>query len=187
MANGYSALVARWRVSLGFILGIIYLVFARPTANLIILGGGIALVGLVIRGWAAGYLEKGRNLATSGPYGFTRNPLYFGSFWIGSGFMVAGGSWWLGGIFLILFAAVYWPVMRREANSLRARFARDYERYAESTPLFLPRGLSTPRKPDQDAPVERFRWGRYRQNREYKAALGYLAGVLVLVLKTLLR
>lgn len=181
MDNSFSGVVARWRVPLGFALGLAYLVFAQPTLPLLVAGSMVALAGLAIRAWAAGCLEKDRRLAIIGPYAYTRNPLYFGSLLIGIGLVLAGAQWALGVVFVIFFLAVYGPVMRREERNLRQRFGPEYEKYAAAVPLFLPRGK--PPKPQG----EKFEWKRYRANHEYEAALGYLAGVIFLVLKILLR
>lgn len=180
MDKAYAAWAARWRVPLGFGLGIVYLVFAQPSPRLLVGGGALALAGLAIRGYAAGSLEKNRTLATGGPYAHTRNPLYFGSFIMGAGFAVAGGSWILGGALVIFFFFVYWPVMHREERFLRKEFGEAYEKYASLVPFFIP---SWRRAPESG---EGFCWRLYRKNREYQAAAGYLAGILFLTLKMLL-
>jgi protein-S-isoprenylcysteine O-methyltransferase Ste14 len=181
MDKDFSAFVARWRVPFGFVLGMAYLVFAQPTWPLLIAGSLVALAGLGIRAYAAGHLEKDRNLAMGGPYAFTRNPLYLGSLLIGVGLVVAGAQWVLGVVFVIFFLVVYLPVMRREERNLRRRFGREFDDFAAAIPLFFPR-----RKPPKPSPTK-FEWKRYRRNREYEAALGYLAGVLFLIAKILLR
>lgn len=181
MQNSYAEWAARWRVPLGFALGIAYLIFSRPTARLLVAGGGVALVGLALRAWAAGHLDKNRSLATSGPYACTRNPLYLGSALLGLGFGMAGGSWTMLLAFVGLFLIVYWPVVRQEANFLTERFGEEYSRYADRVPLFFPT-LST-----RDAGGERFQWSQYKRNREYSAALGYAAGMVFLALKIWLR
>ena len=76
----YSEVAKRLRLPLGFILGITYLIFARPTPLTLAVGGAIALIGVLVRAWASGHISKNERLATSGPYAHTRNPLYFGSF-----------------------------------------------------------------------------------------------------------
>jgi protein-S-isoprenylcysteine O-methyltransferase Ste14 len=181
MDKDFSAFVARWRVPFGFVLGIAYLVFAQPTVPLLIAGSVLALVGLGIRAYAAGHLEKDRTLTTGGPYGYTRNPLYLGSLLIGIGLVLAGAQWVLGVVFVVFFVVVYGPVMRREERNLRRRFGNEFDRYTAAVPLFLP--IRKPLKPSRT----KFEWKRYRRNREYEAALGYLAGVIFLIVKILLR
>lgn len=180
MKSDFSAFVARWRVPLGFALGIAYMVFAQPTAPLLIAGSLVALLGLGIRAYAAGHLEKDQRLAKDGPYAHTRNPLYLGSLLIGIGLVIAGAQWALGALFVMFFLIVYLPVMRREERNLRQRFGQEYEEYASAVPLFFPSGA--PRKPSQNE----FEWKLYRRNREYEAAIGYLGGVIFLIIKFLL-
>jgi protein-S-isoprenylcysteine O-methyltransferase Ste14 len=181
MDKDFSAFVARWRVPFGFALGIAYLVFAQPTWPLLMAGSIVALAGLGIRAYAAGHLEKDRNLAMGGPYGYTRNPLYLGSLLLGVGLVVAGAQWILAVVFVVFFLAVYLPVMRREERNLRKHFGRKFDDYAGAVPLFFPH-----QKPLKPSPTK-FEWTRYRKNREYEAALGYLAGVVFLIAKILLR
>ncbi len=166
---------------MGFALGLTYLIFAQPTVPLLAIGAPVALCGLGIRAYAAGYLEKNRSLAISGPYAYTRNPLYLGSLLLGTGLVIAGGLWWLAVIFACFFIFVYWPVMKREEAGLREQYGANFDAYAAAVPLFIPY-----RKPAK-APEGKFQWQRYRKNREYEAALGYLAGILFLALKIFLR
>ncbi len=181
MDERYAAWAARWRVPLGFAFAVSYLIFSQPTVVLLAAGGTFAAAGLVLRAFAAGYLDKGAVLTTWGPYAYTRNPLYLGSFLIGLGFVLAGGSWILGVIFLGFFLFVYWPVMRREEAALRTQFGEIYNRYAVAVPLFFPNARRAP------GSEGKFRWERYRKNREYEAALGLMAGIVFLVLKLELR
>ena len=83
----------RWRVPLGFLLAPIFVLLARPRPWTLAVGGVIGLVGLGLRAWASGHLRKNDALAITGPYAYTRNPLYLGSFLIGIGFTVAAGRW----------------------------------------------------------------------------------------------
>jgi protein-S-isoprenylcysteine O-methyltransferase Ste14 len=181
MDKGYAAWAARWRVPLGFALALAYLVFSQPTQPLLLAGGAIALLGLMVRGWAAGFLEKNQSLATSGPYRYTRNPLYLGSFLTGVGLATAGSSAVLMLAFAGLFLIIYGPVMRREEYLLRQKFGAVYDGYAASVPRFIPGRQAGP------ASAERFDWARYRKNREYEAALGFSAALVFLVLKMWLR
>jgi protein-S-isoprenylcysteine O-methyltransferase Ste14 len=181
MGNRLGAWAARGRVPLGFALGIAYLVFSQPTGWLLVLGGTVALLGLALRAFAAGCLDKNSTLATGGLYAYTRNPLYLGSFIMGLGFSVACGSWILGGIFVAFFLLIYSLVMRREAAFLRQQFGEAYARYAAQVPVFFPTLRALP------VSERAFRWERYRKNREYEAALGYLAALVFLFLKFKLR
>lgn len=181
MAERYAAWAARWRVPLGFVLGLAYLILAQPTAKLLVVGACAALAGALIRAWAAGYLDKNQSLATGGPYAYSRNPLYLGSLLIGLGFSVAGGSWILGIAFGLFFALVYGPVMLREEQHLREQFGETYTRYAERVSLFLPL------KRGRLDRTQSFLWERYRRNREYQAAVGCMGGLIFLALKLWLR
>lgn len=181
MDNRHAAWAVRWRVPLGFATGIAYLILSQPTVPVLLAGGGVALLGLLVRGWAAGFLEKNQSLSTGGPYAHTRNPLYLGTTLIGLGFVLAGDSWTMALVFVGLLLLVYWPVMRREEYFLRQKFREEYERYAEKVPLFLPTTQAAL------CSGEKFRWARYQRNREYEAALGYAAGIVFLALKLWLR
>lgn len=183
MDKGFAAWAARSRVSLGFLWGAAYLIFSQPSPRMLTIGGAIAFAGVLIRAASAGYLEKGRALATAGPYRYSRNPLYLGSFLIGAGFAVAGGSWILGFTFVVLFFLIYWAVIRREEAALRQAFGPAFDDYARAVPLFVP----IPGSRGAACPEGRFRWERYRRNHEYEATLGYLAGMVFLVLKMWLR
>jgi protein-S-isoprenylcysteine O-methyltransferase Ste14 len=176
-AGCYGAWAARWRVPLGLALSLLYLLVAEPTPPLLAAGGVVAFFGLMLRGWAAGHLEKGASLATAGPYALTRNPLYLGSALIGVGFALAGRSVLMAAAFALLLVLIYGPVIHREEQFLRDRFGEAHRRYEERVPLVLPRSIRPP------ASGEHFQWLRYRKNREYEAALGYAAAVLLLTLK----
>ncbi len=177
MVNRLGSWAAQWRVPLGFALGIAYLLFSQPTGRLLLLGGTVALLGLALRAFAAGCLDKNSALAVGGPYAYTRNPLYLGSFIMGLGFSISCRSWILGGVFLAFFLLIYSLVMRREEDFLRQQFGETFVRYAARVPVFFPTLRALP------APEGAFRWERYRKNREYEAALGYVAGLIFLFLK----
>ena len=176
----------RWRVPLGFFVGALFIVLARPRPLTLVIGGAVALVGLLIRAWSAGHIRKNDRLATSGPYAHTRNPLYLGSFILGIGFTIAAASslWLLltlGALFASLFLGIYLPVMRVEAATLAGLFGDDYERYAAAVPLFFPRLA-----PYRDAENERdtkFDASLYIRYREYRAALGLALAWGILALK----
>ena len=147
-----------------------------------LLGGmGIAILGLLLRGYAAGYLRKHKQLAISGPYAFTRNPLYLGSVLLAMGFSVASHSW-ISTLLLAIYLAIFYPVViRREQAELKTLYGAAFVEYASQVPAFWPR-LSPAR-----APTERFSWPLYRKNREYEAAIGLAVAMAILWILTLWR
>jgi protein-S-isoprenylcysteine O-methyltransferase Ste14 len=165
------------RVTAGYLFTVVFLVFCRPTAGLMAIGLAVAVIGLLIRAWACGHLRKGRELDVSGPYGYTRNPLYLGSLLITIGFGIASGVWWLALVAIIFFASIYWPVINVETVELAKVIGEDYREYAANVPVFVPR-ISRWKKS-----ARRFDLGLYLKNREYNAALGVLAAAAFLVAK----
>ncbi len=128
-------------------------------------------------------LEKDRELAISGPYAHTRNPLYLGSFVIGAGGVIAGGALWFGLLFLTYFAWMYGNAMARESGALGDRFGTAYRHYRHAVPVFLPRPGRYRPPPGHELPVRSFSPRRYLRNREYEALLGALAAFGLLALK----
>jgi len=166
-----AGLLARWRVRIGYLLAILVLTFARPTPPFVAIGAAIGLVGLWLRAYAAGYLHKQEVLTVTGPYAYTRNPLYLGSAILALGAGVATRSWISAAILLFYFAVVYSVVMRREEGELRGLHGAAFQVYAAAVPLFLPR-VAPARLPG--ACAGHFSFAQYKKNHEYQAALGYL-------------
>lgn len=179
-------MIARFRVFMGFIAGVLFLFLSHAGSGLRVGAGlAIALAGLPLRGRAAGYLEKGKRLAQDGPYAWIRHPLYAGSFLMALGFTVAGTSayypvhgWILWAVFLILFVGIYPRRIKEEEASLEKYFGDAWREFTSRNRRFLPR-CSPVRRDNPD----RFDWARYRKNKEYNAALGWLAGVAVVLIK----
>jgi protein-S-isoprenylcysteine O-methyltransferase Ste14 len=175
----------RWRVPLGFVCAAIFFLLSRPQPLTLAIGGAIALPGLALRAWATGHLRKNDALAVAGPYAFTRNPLYLGSFLIGVGFTIASGRFVLGIVFAALFLGIYVPVMRVESATLAQLFGERYQRYLKAVPLFLPR-MSPYRegtKEDGTKEIARFDASLYKRYREYQAAVGLVIAWALLALK----
>jgi protein-S-isoprenylcysteine O-methyltransferase Ste14 len=168
----------RWRVPLGFLIAPIFVLLARPRPWTLAVGGVIGLVGLGLRAWASGHLRKNDALAITGPYAYTRNPLYLGSFLIGIGFTVAGGRWALALLFAALFLGIYVPVMRVESATLEELFGHKYHRYAQAVPLFIPRP-----RPYREKTGAKFDATLYKRYREYQASLGFVIAWTLLALK----
>lgn len=147
---------------------------------------GVLLVacGLTVRGWSAGTIRKNEELATTGPYAFTRNPLYVGSFLVGTGVAIAGGQWIWPLVFLSFYAAVYPSAMLAEARRLAGLFPERYAVYARAVPGFVPRLTPYRDSAVADRPAG-FHWSQYRRNREWEASIGALAVFGLLVAKVL--
>src|SRR5262245_48879722 len=176
--------IQRWRVPLGFLCGAVFILLAKPTPMALFAGAMVSLIGLAIRAWASGHIRKNSQLAISGPYAYTRNPLYFGSFLLGLGFTIASGRWILALLFAGLFLGIYLPVMRVEASTMAEMFAGEYEEYKREVPMFFPR--VTPYRKDNSTSI-RFDPALYLRYREYRAALGLVAAWVLLLVKTYLR
>ena len=166
----YSEAAKKLRLPLGFVLGIAYLIWARPTILTLAVGGAIAFVGVLVRGWASGHIVKNRRLAVSGPYAHTRNPLYFGSFLIGAGFAVAA-HWALLLVVIAFWALVNAPTMERERRNIRERFPDAYDRYSLNVPAFVPR--VTPWR-DAESNEGSFDAGLYMKHGEWKAGITFI-------------
>jgi protein-S-isoprenylcysteine O-methyltransferase Ste14 len=177
--NSAGAFFVRWRVRLGYPLAIAVLFFARPNPRSILYGALVGLVGLALRAWAAGYLHKQEVLTVTGPYAYTRNPLYLGSAVLALGVAVATRSWISALLLSVYFTVFYSVVMRREEDELRPRHITNFDRYAAAVPLFFPR-LSPARLSDSGSAA--FSLTQYKKNHEWQAAIGFLLLLMVLVL-----
>ena len=173
----YADVVMRLRVPSGFLIVLVFAWFSRPTALSLEIGLPVALLGLWLRAWAAGCLAKNRELATSGPYAYSRNPLYLGTLIVAAGLSIAACSWGLGALFLAVFLFVYLPVIQNESEHLHHLFP-DYAAYSAAVPLLLPR--LTPYRGKISNP---FQWALYLKNQEYNAGVGLTAGMLFLLWK----
>jgi len=168
----------RIRVPLGFVFAAVYLWLARPLAGSLMFGAGFVVLGLLIRGLASGHLKKNQELATTGPYAHTRNPLYLGSLIIAVGFAIAARSLWIAALLLVMLFAIYLPVIRSEEEFLAANFPA-YADYARRVPRLVPT-----LRPAANRDWE-FSWDLYWKHREYNATLGSAAIMAALVLKLL--
>lgn len=171
----YADAVAKLRVPGGFLMVAAFLWLSAPAWSSLAAGLPVAVLGLMLRGWAAGHLEKNRALAESGPYAYVRNPLYIGTLMVAAGFVLASRRWELGVLFAAVFLLIYFPVVELEEQHLRSLFP-EYADYAKRVPRLWPRiGKS----------CGKFRWSLYKRNQEYQALAGFVAGVAVLIWKSL--
>ncbi len=175
----YADAVARLRVPSGFLIVVVFAWFSRASPQSMAIGIPLSLLGLALRAWAAGCLAKNQQLATGGPYAYTRNPLYIGTLLVAAGLAVASRSIGLAALFTAVFLLVYLPVIQNEEQHLRKIFP-EYAEYAERVPALVPHLKLTSEKN-----LNPFRATLYLKNQEYQAGLGFLAGMLFLFWKML--
>jgi protein-S-isoprenylcysteine O-methyltransferase Ste14 len=162
--------LARWRVPLGYVLGVIAFWFTDPTAASLSVGAAVGALGEALRIWAAGHLEKGREVTTTGPYAFTRHPLYLGSSIMGVGFAIAAHSIVVAVVVFIYLGVTIAAAIRSEEAHLTEKFGGSYPAYREGT----------------SAPAAReFSFERAARNREYRALAGLIAVWALLTAKFL--
>ena len=159
---------ARKRVPLGFVTAVVTAILAAPTWDSWRLGLFVAVVGEAIRIWAAGHLEKGREVTRSGPYRWTAHPLYVGSSVLALGVVIAAHSVVIVVVALIYMASTLTAAVRTEEAFLRGRFGDAYDEY---------------RRSEGENVERRFSVARAWRNKEYRAAIGILIGFGVLALR----
>lgn len=174
----WQKIARRIRVPMGFVFAAVFLWLAHPSPKSILLSLVLVLPGLWMRAYASGYVKKNAELAMTGPYAHTRNPLYLGSMMIAFGFATASLRWEIAVALAILFAIIYLPTIRSEETFLRSHFP-SFERYTQSVPRLLPR--ITPARLGQERGS--FSQALYVKHREYNA----LIGVVVLYAALLVR
>ena len=172
----WSRVARRLRVPLGFAFAIAYAWLARPSRISLAIGVVLLLPGLLLRALASGHVQKDKQLTTSGPYAYTRNPLYLGSLIMAAGFAVAARNLWIVAAMIIMFGLIYIPVIAGEESFLRHTFP-EYDDYARGVPRLLPR--LTPFGSQQAA----YSSERYWKHREYQAAIGCAVVLAILVVK----
>jgi protein-S-isoprenylcysteine O-methyltransferase Ste14 len=163
---------------MGFVLAVFYVWIARPTWTSIAIGTLIAIPGILLRALASGHVKKNEELTTSGPYAYTRNPLYLGSLIMAVGFASAARSGWVLLAMAVMFLVIYVPVIRSEEAFLRQKFP-NFDNYARTVPRLLPH--LSPYRPSASA----FSAELYWQHREYNAILGTVAVIAILIVKLL--
>lgn len=174
----YADRVARLRVPGGFVLVAAFAWFSRPAPTPLAWSVPVSLAGLLLRAWAAGLLAKNCELATGGPYAYTRNPLYLGTLLVAAGLVIGSRQMGLAILFAAVFVLVYLPVIQLEEQHLQKLFP-GYEGYAARVPALWPRWRAWPERGSRNT----FSWRQYWKNREYQAAAGYAAGLALLVWK----
>lgn len=175
----WQKIARRIRVPLGFVFAGVFLWLAQPTGKTMLLSLLLVAPGVWLRAYAAGYVRKNAELTRTGPYAYTRNPLYLGSMMIAFGFAAAAASWIILIALAVLFAAIYLPTIQGEEGYLREHFA-GFDEYAAKVPRLLPRLTPAEFPANENASGGRFSWQQWRHHREYNALMG--AGAIYLAL-----
>jgi len=183
MSRDWPTIARRIRVPLGFVFAAAYLWFAQPKWWSLIAGAAVIAPGLLLRGVASGHVRKDREVTVTGPYAYSRNPLYLGSALIAAGFALAARDLWIAAALLAIFIAIYLPTVRSEEAYLRATFPR-FAEYAASVPRFFPRFPAAQFPPVEGEP-RGFSRELYLKHREYNAALGTALMLLALAARLL--
>jgi len=176
-----TKIIYQWRVRVCSLALILVIILSRPTRASLLAGVGISLAGLFIRTWASGHLRKEKELTISGPYQYTRNPLYLGNFILGISVVVGSYSWLVLGIFVIYFLLFYPPIIRKERERMKELFPEKYEEYKKKVPPFFPSLRSYPYSGNN-----KFSWALYKKNKEYRALVGTAVFWILLTGKLLL-
>jgi len=158
-----------WRVRFGLLALILTVLFARPTLLSILIAMAVTSAGLSLRFWACGHLKKEKELTTSGPYRYTRNPLYLGNVFIGIGVVIGSNSWGVILIFAIYFLVFYPIIILEEKKRMQKLFPHQYRQYSKNVPLFLPNF-----RPPWPKSPRKFSWQLYKYNKEIRAFFGAL-------------
>jgi protein-S-isoprenylcysteine O-methyltransferase Ste14 len=134
----FNRTVKKHRTKISGVFGILCFILAKPTLNSLIAGAIPILIGQSIRIWSSGHIHKNQILTVTGPYSLSRNPLYVGSFILGTGFMIGMGVIWLTVVFLLFYSSIYWFTIKWEEEKLGKKFADDWIQYRRAVPRFLP-------------------------------------------------
>lgn len=175
----WQTIARRIRVPLGFVFAAVFLWLARPTWLTMLASLALVVPGVWLRAYAAGYVRKNAELTLTGPYAYTRNPLYLGSMMIAFGFAAAAASWVILILLATLFALIYIPTIQSEEGYLREHFA-GFDEYAAKVPRLLPRLTAAAFPANENASGGRFSAVQWRHHREYNALMG--AGAIYLAL-----
>jgi len=168
-------MIARLRVALGFVFGVLVLILAQPTGRSLLVGMSIAALGELFRIWAAGHLHKAREVTASGPYRFVPHPLYVGSSVMGLGLAIACASVPVAVLIALYLATTLTAAVKSEEAYLRRTFGDQYDLYRS--------GVDAKRRDRGAAARRRFSLAQVAANREYRAVAGFLIALLLLVWK----
>lgn len=173
--------VYRWRVRYSLLGLISSILLARPNFQSLLAGLGFSILGLLLRAWACGHLRKNVKLTTTGPYRYTRNPLYLANLIIGISVVAAARSWWVFALFCLYFLLFYPVIIKREKDKMEEFFPEQYQAYSKKVPLFFPS-----LRPNPSISEKTFDWALFKKNRELRAGIAALFFWTAIILKMIL-
>lgn len=174
----WTEVAYKWRVRIGFLGILLAIILSKPTYDSIYYGAVLLFFGILIRIWSCGHIKKEKELTISGPYRYTRNPLYFGNLILGSGIVISTRSRWIFAYFIVYFLLFYPIIINKEKNKMKELFPKEYEEFSKKVPLFIPRLKATLKSSST-----RFSWVLYIKNKEYRALIGAILFWLILAAK----
>ncbi len=170
--------ICLWRVRTSLFGIVLAVILSKTNISSILWGIGVTLLGLVVRGWACGHLRKEKELTVSGPYRYTRNPLYLGNLIIGIGVVIGAQSLWILAYFVVYFCIFYPVAIIQEREKMKRLFSKEYEDFSRDVSLFFPFLKHSPPHVSR-----KFDWRLYKANKESRALIGALVFWAALVLK----
>jgi protein-S-isoprenylcysteine O-methyltransferase Ste14 len=172
--------VYAWRIRTGIIGIILAIILAKPEWYSLLGCIVVTILGLLIRAWACGHLKKEKELTMSGPYRFTRNPLYVGNMLLGLAVAIGANSWWVFTIFFVHFCLFYTVAIKREKERMQTFFPEEYKLFSQKVPIFFPTFF-----PKLKRGKARFKRELYIKNKEYRTLYTSVLFWIVLILKML--
>jgi Phospholipid methyltransferase len=130
------------RQALGIILIAVYSYWALPTTGLFWAGSAVAVLGILVRVWASGFVVKNKELSTTGPYGLVRHPLYTGNILMLIGYCLINGQWWSWAVGAFFLWCWYPPAISYEDRKLHKIFGDPWLDWSSKTPALVPKTLN---------------------------------------------
>ena len=130
-----------FRQAIGLLLIPVFALFSSPSLMGFVIGGAIALVGILFRLYASGFIMKNKQLATNGPYSIVRHPLYTGNLLLVVGFTLASGQWWALAVAGVFWWFYYPTAIEYEDRKLHSIFGADWEAWSQTMPAVIPRSI----------------------------------------------
>ncbi len=159
------------------IVGVILFVYADPKSAWFIPGALVTFAGEYLRLWAAGHLRKNKQLTTTGPYAYVKNPLYIGTLFILIGYSAMANRIVIALLGFVWFLIYYAPYKKWQENEkLVNSFGEDWKEYDKAVPDYVPRLTPYPGRGDN-----RWSFDVVKENSEHETAVAVFIGFGILL------